>query len=657
MPGLLVRRGAQTLAALAAYIVLTIAMTWPVAAGLGRDVPADLGDSLLVMSLMGWVSEGLLAMAGGAMHFADLWNVNFFYPTPLGLTFSEHFIPQAIQGLPFYIATGNILLAYDMVFLATFVLAGLGTFLFVRELTGSARAAFVAGLFFAFFPFRWGNFPHLHTLSSQWMPFALYGFRRYFDSGRRLPLAGGCLAFLVQGLSTGYFLFYFAPVLASYVVWEIVARGRARDWRTWLDVSIGGALATLAAVPFLLPYADAQARFGNRRPIDEIYSFSADLLTYFHAPPQMRFWGPVLHRYGQPEGGIFLGMVPIAAAVAAVVVWIARLRSPETAAADDGRLRRLVRWLGVGTAVLLVASVAIALSGGTAWTLGPLVLRATSPRRPVEYALVLTAIALWLSPRLRTAIRNRATDLTPWLAAAAVFAIVMSLGPLPQAGGQRLAGIGLYQFFFDHVPGYAGLRVPARFGMVVGCLVAALAGMSLARLATWRHGTAALALVAVLFLGEACAVPHATNISWSASERFTPPWPAVHPLNEGPLAYRHVLLMPADTILLELPFGDEGWDLRYVYYAGLHGKRIVNGYSGYFPEGYAKRGAQLTNLWKDADTAWTAVTTAGATHVLVHESAYPGQEGRAVTSWLGTHGARREATFADGDVLLALPHR
>ncbi len=70
----------------------------------------------------------------------------------------------------------------------------------------------------------------------------------------------------------------------------------------------------------------------------------------------------------------------------------------------------------------------------------------------------------------------------------------------------------------------------------------------------------------------------------------------MHPLNEGPLAYRHVLLRPADTVLLELPFGDVAWDLRYVYYAGLHGRRIVNGYSGYFPDGYLARAVRLAGL-------------------------------------------------------------
>ena len=654
-------RPQQTALAAAAYAALTVVMTWPIARGLARDVPADLGDSLLVMGIMAWVSEAVVAIVGGDLPFSALWNANFFHPTPLSLTFSEHFVPQAVQGLPAYLATGNIVLAYNLVFLSTFALSGLGTFLFVRELTGSARAAFVAGLFYAFFPYRLGQFPHLQTLSSQWMPFALYGFRRYFDTGRRGALAGGTAALVVQGLSTGYYLFFFAPVLLGYVVWEMMARGRAREWRTWLTLGVAGAAAVGVTLPFLLPYSDARLLFGHARAIDEVLTYSADLFTYFHAPPPLYLWGPLLHRFAQPEGGIFPGAVPLLAGAASVVMWTRRAwgesqdRQP-TGTRERRRTRAVAALVGV-TTLCLGASVVIAVTGGQVWSLGEVVLlRMTSARRPLEYATVCFAAALWLSPRLRAALRAHALDATPWLVLATAFSVAMSLGPLPHAGGLRIVGLGLYDAFYQFVPGYDGLRVPARFGMVAGCLLAALGGYALARLARWpRYGSVALGIVAIAFLAEGFAVPQPVNLSWASSQRYAAPWPTVHRLNEGPLAYRHALLMPADTVLLELPFGDQAWDLRYVYYAGLHGKRIVNGYSGYFPDGYLARAARLAGLWSNHDAAWTAATTAGATHLLVHERGYLPLEGPAVSSWAQTHGARLVAEFSDGDKLFALP--
>ncbi len=235
-------------------------MTWPIARGLAHDVPADLGDALLNMWLMAWGAEAMVAIASGAMSFDAFWHGNIFHPTPLSLAFSEHLLPQAVQGLPAYLATGNIVLAYNLVFLATFALSGLGMFLFVRELTGRARVAFIAGLFYAFLPYRLGQFPHIQTLSSQWMPFALFGLRRYFDTGRLTALGGGVAAFVVQGLSTGYYLFYFAPVLGGYALWEMAARRRLRHRPTWLAMLAAAVVAVAASLPFLLPYLEARSR-------------------------------------------------------------------------------------------------------------------------------------------------------------------------------------------------------------------------------------------------------------------------------------------------------------------------------------------------------------------------------------------------------------
>ena len=92
--------------------------------------------------------------------------------------------------LPIYAATRNPILSYNVVFLSTFVLSAIGMFLFVRELTGSSGAAFLAGLAFGFAPYRFGTLPHVQVLSSMWMPFVLLGFHRFLDSRRIAPLAG-----------------------------------------------------------------------------------------------------------------------------------------------------------------------------------------------------------------------------------------------------------------------------------------------------------------------------------------------------------------------------------------------------------------------------------------------------------------------------------
>jgi len=259
-------RSRPALAAALGYLALTLAMTWPLVLGLARDIPGDLGDPVLNCWILGWdMSHMLRFLHGDLGAFRGFWSANIYHPQPLALAYSEHLVPQALQALPVYAATGNLVLCHNVLFLSTFVLSGLGVFLLVRELTGSPAAAFVAGLVFAFAPYRAAQLNHVQVLSSQWMPFALWGLRRHFATGRLAPLSGAALAVVVQGLSCGYFLLYFAPFVAAYVVYELADRRRLRSASAWWPLVLAGLFVIVATTPFLLPYRELRAAGGILR--------------------------------------------------------------------------------------------------------------------------------------------------------------------------------------------------------------------------------------------------------------------------------------------------------------------------------------------------------------------------------------------------------
>ena len=160
-------------------------LTWPLALGLGSDVPGDLGDSLLNMWILGWGAEHVPRLLTGSIGWSEFWNANIFHPDPLALALSEHLFGQVLQILPVYWLTGNIILCYNLLFISTFALSAFGTYLLVRDLTGDKRAAFIAGLVYGFLPYRIASVPHLQVMSSQWMPFALYGINRFVTTGSR----------------------------------------------------------------------------------------------------------------------------------------------------------------------------------------------------------------------------------------------------------------------------------------------------------------------------------------------------------------------------------------------------------------------------------------------------------------------------------------
>ena len=86
MPSDDVDRVRDTLTATAAYVALTIALTWPLAAGLTRDVPSDFGDPLLNSWILSWDARHVLdALAGHPAALADYWHANIYYPHPYAL--------------------------------------------------------------------------------------------------------------------------------------------------------------------------------------------------------------------------------------------------------------------------------------------------------------------------------------------------------------------------------------------------------------------------------------------------------------------------------------------------------------------------------------------------------------------------------------------
>jgi hypothetical protein len=315
--------------AAALYAIAAVLMTWPLATVLHREIAWDLGDPLFNAWVLMWTGGQVLQLFSGdwtALH--RYWHGNIFWPEPLTIAYSEHLTPEMLQALPVWAATGNIVLAYNLLFLSTFVLSGLGMYLLVRDLTGRPSAAFLAGLAFAFTPYRISQYSHLQVLSSQWMPFALLGVRRFFESERIGALVGGSAALVAQVLSCGYYLLFFTPFLAAYGCFEMTMRRLWRSARTWRLVALAAVLSALVVWPFAARYLDVRAGGDvGVRGFEETARFSADVYALLTSSDFSRVWGSLLRPYPQPEGEGFLGLVTMGLAVVGLGAAVVRGRS------------------------------------------------------------------------------------------------------------------------------------------------------------------------------------------------------------------------------------------------------------------------------------------------------------------------------------------
>lgn len=611
-------------AAALGYTVLAVLFTWPLARDLAHSVPGDFGDPLLNCWILAWDATHLLSSSHG------WWNANIFYPQPLALAYSDHLAAQALQILPLYRLTGNPILCYNLLFLSTFVLCGLGTFLFVRELTGNRGAAFVAGLAFAFAPYRATAVPHLQVLSAAWMPFTLYGYRRAFESGgHALPLAGASLAWLLQNLSCGYFLFFFAPVVALYLVWELTARRMWTNRRLVIGVLASGAVVTLATLPFLLPYLELRSLGFLPRSIAETQQFSADVYAYFTADVNLRISGSIWRAWPRAEGSLFPGVTIVALAL------LAGLKAH-----------------GVRPAMVIVALLAGTIVFGL--LLGYSVREPAIKITSLARALVLIGIsgAAWLALSRDLRVMAATWLGTPagcfWILA--IFAMVMSFGPQIHARDRVVLDTNLYALFYRFVPGFDGLRVPARFGMIVALCLAVLCGLGLHALRrpdSLRYGLV-LAIAGLLILAESYGVPIPINQNSAGYVRAgLAPLPPLE--RTPPPVYDYLATRPTVSSVLELPLGEPAFDARYMFFSTRHWRPIVNGYSGGRPEAYELLDQALQDVLIRPDRAWAVLQrSAPASHIVVHERYYAGDRGPQVSAWLRRHGAREIAAF-DGD--------
>ena len=615
----------SALSALIVYVVFTLVLTWPVARRLASGVPSDFGDPLFTMWVMAW----------DATHLgAGWWNANIFHPHPLALAYSEHFLPQSLQALPIYLLTKNPILSYNLVFLSTFALSGLGMFLFARELTRSRDAALVAGLAYAFTPYRIASLSHLQVLSSAWLPFVLYGFRRYFDSGRVRPLAGAVAAWVIQNLSCGYYFLYFSPAIVLYVVWEITVRRLWSNARVLAATAAAGVATAMLTAPFLLPYLALRDRGFNPRSAIEVDRFAADVYSYFTAAPNLLVWGSVARAWPKAESALFPGVAVVAlSAVAVLRAW---------------REARFAAWFT--TAAVITKTLLLVLLFG--WAVRWPFLQVTSFGRTAMVAATLAAAAFVSSRDLRSATRRWLEHPAAMLSLVTILGVAMSFGTHITAKGRIVLDRAPYGLFFRFVPGFDGLRVPSRFAMLVMFGLAALAALGIAAIRDERRRRQFAVLGGVLIVLEFLAVPLPIDGNSTTYQR-----PGLAPLPEkvdagsgAPPVYRFVARLDESAAIVELPLGEPAFDIRYMFYSTLHWKRLVNGYSGGAPSDYELLDTSLQDIPTHPDRAWQALVASKATHAIVHEAFYTGGGGARVSDWIRAHGGHEVARFADDGV-------
>src|SRR5205823_9605554 len=135
-------------------IILTIVFTYPQVRLLGTHM-APHYDTLFSVWRLAWIAHQL---PRDPWHLFD---ANIFYPEPRTLGYSDALLLPALMGAPLIWLGVPAVAVHNLLVMFSFVACGVAMYALVRELTGSAPAAWFAALVFAFQPYRFGHYAQL----------------------------------------------------------------------------------------------------------------------------------------------------------------------------------------------------------------------------------------------------------------------------------------------------------------------------------------------------------------------------------------------------------------------------------------------------------------------------------------------------------------
>jgi hypothetical protein len=306
------RRGIQLLVVSGFFALLTAAMTWPQALYLSSRATAH-QDVYFTMWRLRWFAHAL------ATSPARLFDANIFYPEPRTLALSDAMFVEGTLAAPLVWAGMAPVLVHNLLLLGAIAVSGVSMFALARYLTGSRGAGVLAGIVFAFAPYRFEHVMHMELQWAMWMPLAFLALHRTFDTGKwKYGLAtGACLA--LQMLSSIYYGIFLASLIALAAVLLMARDRKVPLRRALLPLAAGAVLAVVVSGAYAMPYLRVHDRVGDR-PAGEIAAFSARPQSYLAATPANWLYGSVSAWRGGPERRLFPGVIPVVLAIAGLLL-------------------------------------------------------------------------------------------------------------------------------------------------------------------------------------------------------------------------------------------------------------------------------------------------------------------------------------------------
>jgi hypothetical protein len=536
------------------FILLALVFTFPLVLHMGDSLAGKIGDNVYFVWMIGWFKKALFDLHVNPF---NIWFLN--YPQGWNLAYTE--ITPIMLGiaLPFSFINGPVL-AYNIAMLATFVISGLGMFLWVKHLTGRMDAALVAGTIYSFLPYHFAHFliGHLNLAGIQWFPFYFMGLFELLGVQTKVKkpvtwwkaaLLGGISLGLIA-MTSQYFIYMTllisAFILLCYLIF--LERSKIKNWHFWRGLLVMGVISIPLVLVGVTPYISLLQQGGlPDRDLEITRQFSASASpTDFILPSTDHFlWGEWINTHFNrelwAECTLYMG-----AAAGALALWALLIRKQ------------------TGFSALLV----LLFLGGLA-----------------AFILALGPDFLWFNERV--------TVVTPTFLTGILHRAEFHI-PLPG------------YFLFKYFPLFAKLRAFARFGVFLLVFESAAAGLGamliLNRFKTRFQPLAAAALIGFVLL-----------------DFYPGPLSEVSQVEARPVDY-WLTEQPGQGAVIQMPFV-KGEDQEQIYYTLINEKPFVGGFFNAFPPEQYQRITPIMAEFPD-QASISEMRSLGVEYVLVDTREY-----------------------------------
>lgn len=245
------------------------------------QLPYDAQDAYIQLWDFWWTRQWLLT-APQNPYWTDL----IYQPFGTSLAFAAYSLPYSLFSLPFqlvFAGTKGLVIAFNAVVFASFVLSGVGAYRLARHVTGDHAASLLAGLIFAFMPHHFLNMPRLYLLCIELLPFYVLALLKLWEapSGRRAVAVAGWLALcFYSSLELALFLLLFSWMWLAYAL--LTERGAIR-LPALRGLAVAGVSFLVLAAPLLVQQMSlerARDTVDVERGIEEVVHWSPALLSY-----------------------------------------------------------------------------------------------------------------------------------------------------------------------------------------------------------------------------------------------------------------------------------------------------------------------------------------------------------------------------------------